>query len=450
MPKRNDPCPCGSGKKYKHCCLLKEMQERAERRPETPAPEASPEIVPSTVPAVELDPLTERMNEWWKAFKAASYEEQWKLVDRALQEEPELMDGEMIFEVGNTLFGEAKELSELERFGRLLDSLKEVVPEAYEEELAYVLEWRFESALVREDWPAVKDVFLEFSERTAEELDIYYRLIHALAYRGRLDILLEGIRRAFRPVEEATGLVPWASGEFAELLGTYEIMQRLEENPQATAGDPELRQRFAEYQLTVVPEELDKILAHRSGRGRQEWSPADFVLSPPDESDEDPAAENLFYLLLAWTYYSHSQEGVPLTKVELAREPLFRYFVKRSAGELNGGREWGYGRKRRGKRRPTAGPGKKALLPDRRTFDRFLGEMVGFLSFRHYEASALFELIPVWLRFLKRRGLADQTSEKAALQDLEALQKDMVQIAEKTVTDPKVAENLRAWPGIEQ
>jgi SEC-C motif-containing protein len=22
-PGRNDPCPCGSGKKYKHCCLLK-------------------------------------------------------------------------------------------------------------------------------------------------------------------------------------------------------------------------------------------------------------------------------------------------------------------------------------------------------------------------------------------------------------------------------------------
>ncbi|PTB17092.1 hypothetical protein C9I57_30045 [Trinickia symbiotica] len=20
-PGRNDPCPCGSGKKYKHCCL---------------------------------------------------------------------------------------------------------------------------------------------------------------------------------------------------------------------------------------------------------------------------------------------------------------------------------------------------------------------------------------------------------------------------------------------
>jgi hypothetical protein len=23
---RNEPCPCGSGKKYKHCCLLKSRQ----------------------------------------------------------------------------------------------------------------------------------------------------------------------------------------------------------------------------------------------------------------------------------------------------------------------------------------------------------------------------------------------------------------------------------------
>jgi uncharacterized protein YecA (UPF0149 family) len=22
---RNDPCPCGSGKKYKHCCLKKDQ-----------------------------------------------------------------------------------------------------------------------------------------------------------------------------------------------------------------------------------------------------------------------------------------------------------------------------------------------------------------------------------------------------------------------------------------
>jgi hypothetical protein len=26
---RNDPCPCGSGKKYKNCCFIKEKQAKA-------------------------------------------------------------------------------------------------------------------------------------------------------------------------------------------------------------------------------------------------------------------------------------------------------------------------------------------------------------------------------------------------------------------------------------
>ena len=39
---RNDPCPCGSGRKYKVCCLVKdakaesEASEIAERRAENP------------------------------------------------------------------------------------------------------------------------------------------------------------------------------------------------------------------------------------------------------------------------------------------------------------------------------------------------------------------------------------------------------------------------------
>jgi tetratricopeptide (TPR) repeat protein len=27
---RNDPCPCGSGKKYKKCCMIKDEQQRAD------------------------------------------------------------------------------------------------------------------------------------------------------------------------------------------------------------------------------------------------------------------------------------------------------------------------------------------------------------------------------------------------------------------------------------
>jgi hypothetical protein len=46
-PKRNQPCPCGSGKKYKHCCMNKPKNEfRAElakekEREKTPAEKAA-------------------------------------------------------------------------------------------------------------------------------------------------------------------------------------------------------------------------------------------------------------------------------------------------------------------------------------------------------------------------------------------------------------------------
>ncbi len=28
---RNDPCPCGSGKKYKHCCLSRSMSDELDK-----------------------------------------------------------------------------------------------------------------------------------------------------------------------------------------------------------------------------------------------------------------------------------------------------------------------------------------------------------------------------------------------------------------------------------
>jgi hypothetical protein len=50
-PARNEPCHCGSGKKYKHCCLAKdeeaERAERAEQASATPASTPSADVAPS-------------------------------------------------------------------------------------------------------------------------------------------------------------------------------------------------------------------------------------------------------------------------------------------------------------------------------------------------------------------------------------------------------------------
>ncbi len=51
-PGRNEPCGCGSGRKYKHCCLAKDEEKDAAARtkaaaePEAPAAEEAPAAAP--------------------------------------------------------------------------------------------------------------------------------------------------------------------------------------------------------------------------------------------------------------------------------------------------------------------------------------------------------------------------------------------------------------------
>ena len=46
---RNDPCPCGSGRKYKHCCYDKDLEERqASAAAAHEAAEKAKEEVPET------------------------------------------------------------------------------------------------------------------------------------------------------------------------------------------------------------------------------------------------------------------------------------------------------------------------------------------------------------------------------------------------------------------
>ena len=55
---RNDPCPCGSGKKYKRCCLAKDEQEAEAARAaaEAERQKAAAEEEPAQDDASEAEP----------------------------------------------------------------------------------------------------------------------------------------------------------------------------------------------------------------------------------------------------------------------------------------------------------------------------------------------------------------------------------------------------------
>ncbi len=96
---RNQSCPCGSGKKYKHCCLARD--EAASRV--APAPEPEPAPKPATVDAGlltlagvaddDLDDLTEASNAVVALIRQGHLDEAERAAQELVNRSPDVHDG---------------------------------------------------------------------------------------------------------------------------------------------------------------------------------------------------------------------------------------------------------------------------------------------------------------------------------------------------------------------
>ena len=71
-PGRNEPCRCGSGKKYKHCCLAKDDKAAAVRRAKAAkaaaeAPPPAPDAEAEAAAAKPERPPKPQTHQPWKA-----------------------------------------------------------------------------------------------------------------------------------------------------------------------------------------------------------------------------------------------------------------------------------------------------------------------------------------------------------------------------------------------
>lgn len=81
---RNEPCPCGSGKKYKKCCLEKEAVGR-----DAAAAEPPPKSVAPSGPTMP----DELSNKVLDEIQAKRYDEAETLCKQLISEYPDMIDG---------------------------------------------------------------------------------------------------------------------------------------------------------------------------------------------------------------------------------------------------------------------------------------------------------------------------------------------------------------------
>lgn len=63
-PGRNDQCPCGSGKKYKHCCLEKDEQEARDARAKAAEEAAAKTAAEAPGDTASQKPVPVRNQDW--------------------------------------------------------------------------------------------------------------------------------------------------------------------------------------------------------------------------------------------------------------------------------------------------------------------------------------------------------------------------------------------------
>ena len=340
---RNDPCPCGSGKKYKKCCLAKdeaaarqEYAQRAEAQRELAQVfgEQFPELSPGLPPLPAPTPLEQARAELWGAFEDADNAEVPALFGRLLADER--FDDELAFEMICAI----RDHHDSSAFDEAIGALHAERPELYEHDAPYYLDWEITDALAAGNHAALPELGLAMAATAGKDLDTFYLALDRLCYHGWLALAAQMMQQAWPHIGEDAQLVPWANDEFARRMLDLTLFAHIERDPNLRADDPTLL--AALEQFAPIPHEgLAAVLALLTGRDERAWSLGDFAFRRVQHSRrgeneivEDPAVAQLHDLTFAFIGALHREHGVSLAKGDMARRALVEYILDRHAGEL--------------------------------------------------------------------------------------------------------------------
>jgi SEC-C motif len=496
---RNDPCPCGSGKKYEECCLAKD-EEAAREIPLNPF--TASEILPETVgddekPRVPPDPRAEAWGERWYEFSSSNYENRIDLFTQTL-DEPELMDEEMAYEMLNELFIQAEERNERDRFDALTDKLREKLPNIYEKNEGFMISWRITNAIIQGRSEIIPTFINDLGRLPGIDIDLWNRVESLLAYYGHLTTLTAAMRLGWTDVRDSAEIVPWGIDEFSYCAVQYEILNYLGQTSSPDANDPVLHEKIehfygkdyfkdniaeeiniftgqldrqwtlADFNLPMADEEQDEVweamedwdddgLDEENG----EWEIDDDIgdIDYDDDDDDDweveeyneshPAEDNLRDLTYQFVWYARTLEGVPYSKAEMARLELRSFILERHEGTLEyRGSMYDEMLRNEGvnpKPLRKYNPYNNLLVPDRERFEQFIVNMFQIWSPQPYRAAALMELLPVWLRFLQSQGLIDEELCQRTLFELKPIADDLLKIYRRGYHDRALCDAMERW-----
>lgn len=435
---RNDPCPCGSGKKYKKCCLAKDeaaarqaTQERAAAlRAVEPHPGGEPFAgVPAYTPPPPPEPRPRSpeeaaREELWEAFEAADAAEQPALFRRAITDG--LLNDDYAFE----MLAHVHDKGDRALCGALLEELQTAHPDLYAQSAPYYLEWQIADALAAGQLDHLPELAAALADTAGDDLDQFYRSRDRLAYHGHLALLADTMARAWPLVRASDKYLPGVDEEFAAEAQQITMLAYLERTPAPRADDPALLAALEQFAPVEQPEVLADQLALIIGQEDRPW-----------EHTADSEHERINRLGFRFQGELVRHWGMPLGRAELGRVALVDYVIERSDPDSSIARAV---KRPKGKQKSAASTAPEGLCPDRESLDRYVAQKLNFLSSQLIEAAVTLEAVPAWLHFLHDQRLITAEGLVDALREIGKLVEQAEPIWAQHPSDPTLGPNIRA------
>jgi hypothetical protein len=459
---RNDPCACGSGKKYKKCCLQKDEQAAIEARAEQEVRRAAPKAHSLDGEHVtgEIEYSTSRSaaaDQCWEAFEDADDETKFTLFRQAL-EQTDVLDDELAFDMLLDIYCACVERNEIARIVPLLDAFQTRLPEIYEQSALDYLSWHIEVALASANHDSLVALAKAHGERVDRDLDKYEIVRDQLAYHGQLPALLVHADAAYTQIRSDADLWEVHQEEFIVHAQRYRLFEYLERTPAAAANASDLLPILQRYGA-VEPNKLEHIVAHLSGQRHGQWTRQDFegdttTLQEPDADSvrdyaiEGTASQRLNLLGLEFVAYLHRERGLSYTKADLGNTTLCSYLHQRNSGALSTNDTSMQSPAHKPKQQAKTSTPPHPLCPDPGSLRQYFTEEAGFVMQKQFAFSTALELIPIWLSYLQERSLIESADAANVIERLRPLCKDRIESCEQTLDDRTPVTNLKAAFGL--
>jgi len=384
---RNDPCPCGSGKKYKKCCLPKDeekelREDEAELRSQSLLPKdrfeegGAQDTLTSAKHSVEEERSFNETMRTLTRYKEIKNTNEMLDAAKGLLEEKDLATDfaiEILEPIHNKLGAEGRHL---EAVG-LFDLFGEKNRETYDDARSIFDKFLVYHYIFLNDLSGIKMILDRFQSDVEHSIDDYFEVLAALECSGHWMASLKSCQQTQKKIVASHEIMVWGKDELTEKLVMLTFLEYVFAEIKESRNAGELIRTLQEYVGTDEKEtpHYQRILGILEGKDQTTWTIDDFPYN-------DTGFNNLTYLSMGFVRWFGEKYGHrALGLAENSREEAESY-LKDS--------------------------GKKTFFRfNHDKLDRYLSHLLRFPSMQNHRAMLALEGVRDFFIFAQEQGLVD-------------------------------------------